>query len=88
MASGIAHLASDQRLLAMASWVARLASDEGLLAAASDEQTTTGSSKFLQKVTNISMLNLKTIRIINPIVILGSARKFLHQFYNFTSSDQ
>jgi len=32
--------------------------------------------KFSQKVTNLSMLNLKTIRNINPMIILCSMRNF------------
>jgi len=98
MASGIARLASGQGLLAMASWVARLASDEGLLRRGellgsprrAMNRQTTGSAKNSQKVTNFTMLNLKTIRNINPVIVLGSVRNFyikttlLHQ--QFTNS--
>jgi len=47
MASGFSHLASGQVLLAIASWVAWLASDERLLDVASDEQTGYGIAIYL-----------------------------------------
>jgi len=97
MASGIARLASAQGLLAMASWVARLASDEGLLRRGellsshrrAMNRHTTGFAKNSQKATNSTMLNLKTITNINPMIILGSRLSFyikttllLQQFTN------
>jgi len=98
MASGIARIASGQGLLAMTSWVARLASDEGLLRRGellssprrAMNRLTTGSAKTSPKVTNPTMLDLKTIRNINRMIILGSALSsyikttLLHQ--QFTNS--